>query len=149
MRFRTVALILMSSAAAYPPPAAQTGGQRQAARRYQSDSRNRLPVLKPGVQGVEAIRLHGSGVERAMAVAGWPRADELAILASAREQRSDVRVVAARDGSACRRPRARGDRCRAAPEASCGVAERPAIIMSVVEKCSASTPSAPIRTPAR
>ena len=49
------------------------------------DSRSRLPLLKPGVQGVAAIRLHASGVDvRWLSPLGRPLT-ELAILTSARE----------------------------------------------------------------
>lgn len=49
------------------------------------DSRNRLPVLKPGVQGVAAVRLHGSGVDVRWQSPLGRQLTELAILTTARE----------------------------------------------------------------
>ena len=49
------------------------------------ESRNRLPPLKPGVQGVEAIRLHASGVDVRWQSPRGRQLTELAILVSARE----------------------------------------------------------------
>jgi len=49
------------------------------------DSRNRLPLLKPDVQGVAAIRLHASGASVRWASALGRSLTELAILTTARE----------------------------------------------------------------
>jgi len=48
------------------------------------DSRSRLPLAKPGVEGVEAIRLHGSGVDIRWSSALGRDLTELAILTAAR-----------------------------------------------------------------
>jgi hypothetical protein len=79
MTFRTVALILMFLAGT-GPLAAQTLPAD-----INPESRNRLPRLKPGVEGVEAIRLHGSGVDVRWQSPLGRALTELAILASARE----------------------------------------------------------------
>jgi hypothetical protein len=49
------------------------------------DSRSRLPLLKPGVQGVDAIRLHASGTDVRWLSPLGRQLTELAILTSARE----------------------------------------------------------------
>jgi 4-carboxymuconolactone decarboxylase len=49
------------------------------------DSRNRLPLIKPGVQGVAAIRLHASGANVRWASPLGRQLTELAILTIARE----------------------------------------------------------------
>jgi hypothetical protein len=51
----------------------------------QQDSRNRLTLLKPGAQGVAAIRLHGSGVDVRWSSPLGRQLTELAILTSARQ----------------------------------------------------------------
>jgi hypothetical protein len=85
MRFRTVALILVFIGGSVSMPAAQTGASGRLPADINADSRNRLPVLKPGVEGVEAIRLHGSGVDVRWQSPVGRALTELAILASARE----------------------------------------------------------------
>src|SRR5262245_60773053 len=49
------------------------------------DSRNRLPLLKPGVEGLAAIRLHASGSNVRWASPLGRQLTELAILTVARE----------------------------------------------------------------
>src|SRR5262245_50064730 len=49
------------------------------------DSRNRLPPMKPGVQGLAAIRLHASGTNVRWASPLGRHLTELAILTTARE----------------------------------------------------------------
>jgi hypothetical protein len=49
------------------------------------DSRNRLPLLKPGVEGLEAIRLHASGANVRWASSLGRQLTELSILTVARE----------------------------------------------------------------
>ncbi|MBI2189373.1 MAG: carboxymuconolactone decarboxylase family protein [Acidobacteria bacterium] len=49
------------------------------------DSRSRLPLLKPGVEGVDAIRLHASGVDVRWSSPLGRQLTELAILTAARE----------------------------------------------------------------
>jgi alkylhydroperoxidase family enzyme len=49
------------------------------------DSRNRLPLLKPGVEGLEAIRLHASGTNVRWASPLGRQLTELSILTVARE----------------------------------------------------------------
>jgi alkylhydroperoxidase family enzyme len=50
-----------------------------------ADSRSRLPLARPGVEGVEAIRLHGSGVDVRWSSPLGRDLTELAILTAARE----------------------------------------------------------------
>ena len=65
--------------------AAQTGSNTAPPRDVNPESRNRLPPLKPGIQGVEAIRLHASGVDVRWLSPLGRQLTELAILISARE----------------------------------------------------------------
>lgn len=64
---------------------AQTGTAGSLPRDVYPDSRSRLPLLKPGVQGVGAIRLHASGADVRWQSALGRQLTELAILTSARE----------------------------------------------------------------
>jgi len=78
-----VLLVIATSAAAQrasvpPAPPLPTAA-------VQSESRNRLPLLKPGVEGVEAIRLHASGVDVRWLSPLGRDLTELAILTAARE----------------------------------------------------------------
>lgn len=74
--------------ASFPP-----GGQRISAQRTEGTlppdidpvSRNRLPSIKPGVEGAAAIRLHASGVSVRWASPLGRQLTELAILTTARE----------------------------------------------------------------
>ena len=83
MTVRTVALILVLLFGSVSVAAAQTGGSLP--RDVHPDSRNRLPPLKPGVEGVDAIRLHASGVDVRWLSPLGRQLTELAILAAARE----------------------------------------------------------------
>jgi len=65
--------------------AAQTGSNTAPPGDVNPESRNRLPPLKPGIQGVEAIRLHASGVDVRWLSPLGRQLTELAILISARE----------------------------------------------------------------
>jgi hypothetical protein len=65
--------------------AAAQGGNDALPRDIRPDSRSRLAPLKPGVQGVEAIRLHASGVDVRWQSPLGRQLTELAILTSARE----------------------------------------------------------------
>ncbi|MGH9254003.1 MAG: hypothetical protein ACRD3C_05485 [Vicinamibacterales bacterium] len=85
MRFRGVALVLLLVVGVPPAAVAQTGTTGPLPRDVHSDSRSRLPLLKPGVQGVDAIRLHASGVDVRWLSPLGRQLTELAILTSARE----------------------------------------------------------------
>ena len=78
---RRIALALVCAVGVASPAVAQTstlpGDVHQ-------DSRSRLPLLKAGVQGVAAIRLHGSGVDVRWLSPLGRQLTELAILATAR-----------------------------------------------------------------
>lgn len=65
--------------------AGQTGSNTTLPRDVNPESRNRLPPPKPGIQGVEAIRLHASGVDVRWLSPLGRQLTELAILISARE----------------------------------------------------------------
>jgi alkylhydroperoxidase family enzyme len=83
MTFRSVALVLAVVAASAPGAVAQTGGGLP--RDVDPASRSRLPLLEPGVQGADAIRLHGSGIDVRWRSPVGRDLTELAILVSARE----------------------------------------------------------------
>lgn len=85
MTFRRVALILVFVASSGSLAAAQTGASGTLPPDINPQSRNRLAPLKPGVEGVEAIRLHASGVDVRWQSPLGRALTELAILASARE----------------------------------------------------------------
>jgi len=65
--------------------AAQTATDATLPRDVHPDSRNRLPAIKPGVEGVAAIRLHASGVDIRWQSPLGRQITELAILTCARE----------------------------------------------------------------
>lgn len=75
-------LVLVAAAAAVP---AQTASEGALPRDVQPDSRSRLPLLEPGVEGVAAIRLHASGVDVRWNSPLGRDLTELAILTAARE----------------------------------------------------------------
>ena len=79
MTLRSVALIL-AFLSCVSPATAQTLPPD-----INPESRSRLPLLKPGVEGVEAIRLHASGVDVRWSSPLGRALTELGILASARE----------------------------------------------------------------
>lgn len=85
MRFRTVALVWLVLAGVAPSAVAQTGANGALPSDIHPESRNRLPPLKPGVQGIDAIRLHASGVDVRWLSPLGRQLTELAILTSARE----------------------------------------------------------------
>jgi hypothetical protein len=85
MRFRRVALILTFVCASASLAAAQTGTNGRLPPDVDPASRNRLSLLKPGAEGVDAIRMHGSGVDVRWQSPLGRALTELAILASARE----------------------------------------------------------------
>ena len=85
MRSRTVALILVFVLGGASAAVAQTGTNGSLPRDVHPDSRNRLPLLKPGVEGVAAMRLHASGVDVRWLSPLGRQLTELAILAAARE----------------------------------------------------------------
>lgn len=85
MRFRAVALVLAFIFGVTPVALAQTGTGAALPRDIHPESRNRLPPLKSGVQGVSAIRLHASGVDIRWQSPLGRQLTELAILTSARE----------------------------------------------------------------
>src|SRR5262245_38567907 len=73
-------LLLLSSVAL-----AQSNGEGGLPRDIHPDSRNRLAPLKAGVSGIDAIRLHASGVDVRWQSPLGRQLTELAILTSARE----------------------------------------------------------------
>lgn len=79
------ALVLLVVCALASPAFAQRGTNGTLPKDVQPDSRNRLPLLKPGAQGVDAIRLHASGVDVRWLSPLGRQLTELAILVSARE----------------------------------------------------------------
>ena len=85
MTWRRVALVLAFVIASTPVGVAQTGTNGSLPRDVNPDSRSRLPLLKPGVEGVAAIRLHASGVDVRWLSPLGRQLTELAILAAARE----------------------------------------------------------------
>jgi 4-carboxymuconolactone decarboxylase len=68
-----------------PSNIAAQGGADPLPADVHGDSRNRLPLPKPGVNGVQAIRLHGSGADVRWNAPVGRALSELAILATARE----------------------------------------------------------------
>lgn len=85
MTFRNVAVALVFTVGVASVAVAQTRADATLPADIHPDSRSRLPLLKAGVQGVAAIRLHASGVDvRWLSPLGRPLT-ELAILTSARE----------------------------------------------------------------
>ena len=84
MRRGATALIILL-ASGISSLAAQTGSNNTLPRDVHPESRNRLPPLKPGVQGIDAIRLHASGVDVRWLSPLGRQLTELAILTAARE----------------------------------------------------------------
>ena len=85
MRRRALALFFLFLVGITPFAAAQTSTNGPLPRDVYPDSRSRLPLLKPGAQGVDAIRLHASGVDVRWLSPLGRQLTELAILTSARE----------------------------------------------------------------
>ncbi|HEY6361883.1 MAG TPA: carboxymuconolactone decarboxylase family protein [Vicinamibacterales bacterium] len=85
MTSRTVALVLVFVFGVSALAVAQTATGDSLPRDVSPDSRNRLPLLKPDVQGVAAIRLHASGVDVRWNSPLGRQLTELAILTAARE----------------------------------------------------------------
>ena len=85
VRFRTVAFISVVVAGIAPLAAAQTSATGTLPSDVYPDSRNRLPLLKPGTVGADAIRLHASGIDVRWLSPLGRQLTELAILTSARE----------------------------------------------------------------
>ena len=85
IRLGAAALVLLLVTGTTVSTGAQTGGNSALPRDVDTESRNRLPLLKPGVQGVAAIRLHASGVDVRWLSPLGRQLTELAILTSARE----------------------------------------------------------------
>ena len=86
MTSRTLSLVLVLLVSGMAPvTAAQNGAEAGCPADIYADSRNRLPLLKPDVEGVDAIRLHASGVDVRWQSPLGRQLTELAILASARE----------------------------------------------------------------
>jgi alkylhydroperoxidase family enzyme len=85
MRRRTTALVLAGVLAAAAPGGAQTGANGAYPPDIFAESGNRLPLLKPGTQGADAIRLHASGLDIRWQSPLGRQLTELAILVSARE----------------------------------------------------------------
>ena len=84
MRCRSAALVFALVLGSAASGAAQSV-RADLPRDVNPESRNRLPALKPGVQGAEAIRLHASGVDVRWQSPRGRQITELAILVSARE----------------------------------------------------------------
>lgn len=85
MTSRQLALVLVFVSGCASIAVAQTGTDAGLPRDVYPDSRSRLPLLKPGAQGVEAIRLHASGADVRWRSPLGRELTELAILVSARE----------------------------------------------------------------
>lgn len=85
MPMRYAPLLLCLFVAASAAADAQTPAAARPARDIHPESRNRLPPLKPGVEGVAAIRLHASGVDVRWNSPLGRQLTELAILTAARE----------------------------------------------------------------
>ena len=83
MRRGAVAVIVLL-ASGISPLVAQTGSNAPLPADVHPESRNRLPPLKPGVQGLEAIRLYASGVDVRWLSPLGRQLTELAILTAAR-----------------------------------------------------------------
>lgn len=82
---RPVALVLVSVLVIAAPGLAQTATNGALPADVFAESGNRLPLLKPGTRGVDAIRLHASGVDIRWQSPLGRQLTELAILTSARE----------------------------------------------------------------
>ncbi|MBI3049419.1 MAG: carboxymuconolactone decarboxylase family protein [Acidobacteria bacterium] len=93
MQYALLVLLLAAAAGSGVPNArilrvgvqmAQTASSGPLPRDIHPDSRNRLPLPKPGVEGVAAIRLHASGVDVRWSSPLGRNLTELAILTAAR-----------------------------------------------------------------
>jgi alkylhydroperoxidase family enzyme len=80
-----VALALVLVCAGAPAALAQTGSTETLPADVDPASRSRLPQLKPGVQGADALRLHASGIDVRWQSPVGRQLTELAILTAARE----------------------------------------------------------------
>jgi len=86
MTSRTLSLVLVLFVSGMAPvTGAQNGADAGLPSDISPDSRSRLPLLKPDVQGADAIRLHASGVDVRWQSPLGRQLTELAILTSARE----------------------------------------------------------------
>ena len=85
MTFSKLALVLLFIPGITSPAGAQTGADGRLPADVSADSLNRLPRLKPGVEGAAAIRLHASGVDVRWNSPLGRQLTELAILTAARE----------------------------------------------------------------
>jgi hypothetical protein len=85
MRFSPAALVLCLGLGAVSLATGQTTAGDTLPQDVHPDSRNRLPLLKPGVEGAAAVRLHASGVDVRWLSPLGRQLTELAILTSARE----------------------------------------------------------------
>jgi alkylhydroperoxidase family enzyme len=85
MTSRQVALVLVFVGGMASFAVAQTGTKGSLPKDVDPDSRSRLALLKPGVEGVDAIRLHASGVDVRWHSPLGRQLTELAILTAARE----------------------------------------------------------------
>lgn len=84
MPMRHALLVVLLVAGAVSAVKAQTAPSGSLPRNVDSKSRSRLPLLEPGVEGVEAIRLHASGVDVRWSSPLGRDLTELAILTAAR-----------------------------------------------------------------
>lgn len=85
MTLSKLALVLLFILGITSPAGAQTGADGRLPADLSADSLNRLPRLKPGVEGAAAIRLHASGVDVRWNSPLGRQLTELAILTAARE----------------------------------------------------------------
>jgi 4-carboxymuconolactone decarboxylase len=85
MRRRTAALVLAWVLAVAVPGGAQTAANGALPADIFPESGNRLPLVRPGARGVDAIRLHASGVDVRWQSPLGRQLTELAILTTARE----------------------------------------------------------------
>jgi alkylhydroperoxidase family enzyme len=85
MPLKPAALVLLLAFGTAPVAIGQTGTSNPLPRDVHPDSRNRLPPLKVGAEGADAIRMHVSGVDVRWLSPLGRQLTELAILTSARE----------------------------------------------------------------
>ncbi len=85
MRRQTAALVLAWVLAVAVPATAQTAADGALPADIFAEWVNRLPLVRPAARGVEAIRLHASGVDVRWQSPLGRQLTELAILTTARE----------------------------------------------------------------